>query len=240
MYCLAPFVKATFKGVFLTIIILLFFYNGRVFSQNEVKDQGSGKIVLKWYLAHVDHQEKQELYYKYTYYINGNLVLRLEIKNDSSLIETNNSEDGALTLSKIMPTYLINLSQALVRFKSETDSTKIEEVALADYGPELFYKCAVKPPKITQLDTLSNQTFTVAGHTCTKGKAHILNSDFEFAYTKVQLNVRSPLNLFVPNFPYQILWLKIPLDNNPQGIQTFVIDSISETIPENIKNSITW
>ncbi len=167
-------------------------------------------------------------------------MLRQERTNDSSLIETNNSEDGALTVSKIMPTYLINLSQALVRYKSETDSSKVEEVALADYGPELFYKCSVKSPKITQLDTLSNQTISVAGQPCIKGKAHVLNSDFEFAYTKSQLNVWSPLNLFVPNFRYQILWLKIPLDNNPQGIQTFVIDSISETIPENIKNSITW
>ncbi|WP_312365687.1 hypothetical protein, partial [Sphingobacterium sp.] len=119
-------------------------------------------------------------------------------------------------------------------------SSKYQEVALADYGPELFYKCSVKPPKITRLDTLSSQTLTLAGHTCTKGKAHILSSDFEFAYTKSKLNVESPLNLFVPNFPYQILWLKIPLDNNPQGIQTFVIDSISDKIPENIKNSITW
>lgn len=70
------------------------------------------------------------------------------------------------------------------------------------------------------------------------GRAHVLSSDFEFAYTKSQLKIESPLNLFIPNFPYQILWIKIPLDNNPQGIQTFVIDSISETMPASIKNSI--
>jgi len=239
MYFSRSFIKTTFREVLL-LTSLLFFYNGRAFCQNVVKDQGCGKMVLKWYLAHVDHQDQKELYYKYTYYMNGNLVLRQERTNDSSLIETNNSVDGALTVSKIMPTYLINLSQGLVRYKCETDSSKYQEVALADYGPELFYKCSVKPPKITQLDTLSSQTLTLAGHTCTKGKAHILGSDFEFAYTKSKLNVESPLNLFVPNFPYQILWLKIPLDNNPQGIQTFVIDSISDKIPENIKNSITW
>ncbi|MEE6126050.1 hypothetical protein V2E39_01480 [Chryseobacterium arthrosphaerae] len=239
MYYSPSFIKTAFKGIFLAAF-LLFFTHSKVFSQNQVNDQGHGKMVLKWYLSHIDHQEKRELYYKFTYYMNGNLVLRQEIKNDSSLLEKSYSENGSLTVSKIMPTYLINISKALVRYKSETDSSKVEEVALADYGPELFYKCAVTPPKITMLDTLSQQTLTVAGHTCIKGKAHILNSDFEFAYTKSRLNVKSPLNLFVPNFPYQILWIKIPLDNNPQGIQTFVIESTSETIPENIKNSITW
>ncbi|MEJ5145181.1 hypothetical protein [Sphingobacterium sp. MYb388] len=170
----------------------------------------------------------------------GNLVLRQELKNDSSLIETNKSDDGYLTITKLTPTYLINLSKELVRYKSETDSNKTEEVALANYESELFYKCAVAPPKITHLDTLSNLTMTVAGQRCTIGKAHVLNSDFEFAYTKSKLGVKSPLNLFVPDFPYQILWIKIPLDNNPQGIQTFVIDSFSDIIPENIKKSITW
>lgn len=239
MWFLIPFIKATFKGIFLSTFVSLFLYNGSVFCQHQLKDQGVGKMVLKWYLSHIDHQEKKELYYKYTYYMKNNLVLRREINNDSSLVTREKSEGNSLTVSKNMPTYLINLSQGRVRYTSETDSSKFE-VALADYDPELFYKCSVAPPKITQLDTLSNQTMTVAGLPCIKGKAHILNSDFEFAYTKSQLNIESPLNLFVPNFPYQILWIKIPLDNNPQGIQTFVIDSISETIPENIKNSIIW
>ncbi|MFC3356000.1 hypothetical protein [Sphingobacterium zeae] len=236
----APFLKATLKGILIIVTLVLFLCNGQVFCQAKVGDQGSGKMVLKWYLSHIDHQEKKELYYKFTYYIKGNLVLRQELKNDSSLIEKNKSDDRYLTITKFTPTYLINLSKELVRYNSEADSNKIEEVALANYEPELFYKCAVAPPKITHLDTLGNLTITVAGQLCTIGKAHILNSDFEFAYTKSKLGVKSPLNLFVPDFPYNILWIKIPLDNNPQGIQTFVIDSFSDIIPENIKNSLTW
>ena len=230
------FIIRTISTIFLFATIKL-----EAVSQNQFKDQGKGKVILKWYLTPLDNPQVNELYLQYVYYIKSNLVLQKDTIYDENIRKDNLINKGELTVNITNPGYIINLTKKLVRSDLKEVPSKMKDVALLNFGPELFYKALISPPVVTQIDTTSHvTTFTIAGLECFKGSANLMNSNFEFFYTKSRTNVLSPLNSFIPNFPFQILRIKIPLDNNPNAISDFIVESICAEIPKDIEDLIKW
>lgn len=166
-----------------TILTIFFFATIKLeaVSQNQFKDQGKGKIILKWYLMPLDNPQVKQLYVQYVYYIKGNLVLQKDTIYDENIRKDNLINQGELTVNITNPDYIINLTKKLVRSDLKDVSSKMKDVSLLNFGPELFYKALISPPDVTQIDTTSHiATYTIAGLECFKGSANLMNSNFEF------------------------------------------------------------
>jgi len=230
----------------LAFFLLFLCFNTSLFSQAAVPDQGKGKVVLHWYLYWAGQPHTKELFYKYTYFIKNHLVLRRETAMDSTFIDSNVTEDSTIrldfTVTKESSAYLINLSAQKVRTGLDGKLKDIGEHPLETFGVELMYKATAHSPIIlTQIDTSDNEnTFLIAGQDCFFGKGVMNGTPVEFAYTKAELGVNSPINCFVSGFPYTILRLESPMGHNPDAIAEFVVDSIEETIPPETEREIFW
>lgn len=200
---------------------------------------GHGKIVISAVSYRSSNPEQRELFNKFTYYIRDDLVLRKEDPEDTifrSTTEEQNKEFGRRLTAKInTPTYVVALKTGQV-YTYAPDSLKIHKVSdletFMDDIPFKAQKYLHNHYVISNIDTTSiTKRKTVANITCFLGKATLNGVVFKFAYSKEKLPIISPLNTYVPELPYQVLWVSVPGDHDSGIISELVVEELSGDIP---------
>jgi hypothetical protein len=166
------------------------------------------------------------LFIYFNYHIKKDKILR-NMDNDLGSTQTatdNSNLNGASVKSTIsaqvfVPTYIIDWdkkeSYVFYKKKGEVYGTKNR---LQDNRYELFFKeLAGKQNIPAKVDTNNQNLIHIAGLPCYLGRYQGSSGWRSFAYTKYHLDFYSPLNAFIPYFPYAVMSIDAEHTDDPKA-----------------------
>ena len=200
------------RSVLTAYLILSFNFLAK--AQKDI-EQGEGIITVS-----IVNQAKADstnggVFKTYRYFIKGNKILRKDSiapsiqmirQNEKTTPLGNFSVKSNFAASWVHPTYLIDLEkQQAFTFFEKNSQLFVSVDTLDKHFEEVFYKPKNKSKEVTYRLLPSIQPKIVAGKKCLTGLRMSKRDTAFFQYTTEPMEVKSPLNVFIPDFPYNIL-----------------------------------